>query len=360
MEMCFRFRYGRSLRYDQSISLPKEQNRVNMSDKTGQNELISVIVPIYNVEEYLPACVESIIKQTYSRLEIILVDDGCTDRSGAICDEYAGKDSRIRVIHQKNRGLSGARNAGLKACHGNYISFIDSDDIIHSQFIEMLYTLCQNHDCPLAVAGIGGIHEEKEVPAGAVTYDLAEKDQGKVRSSRELLDLFYHMDHHNNITVAWNKLYRRDVIGDFLYPEGFVYEDEATTFAYIYRAQNTVWTDAPLYYYRQRPGSITQQKFSLKRLDVLEAYKRRRAFYLEQQEEDYALREEYCQLSAYLNFYALVKKHLPQERETLRQLRQDYGKLYHTYDHSRWSPKRRFFYGISLLAPGLYGRLKGR
>ena len=124
------------------------------------NELISVIVPVYNVEEYLPKCIESIINQTYKNLEIILVDDGSTDNSGRICDEYAKKDDRIIVFHKENGGLSDARNCGIDAATGDWVQFVDSDDYIHQTMVEKMYSSCKRNQTKLAVCGRVDVNAE--------------------------------------------------------------------------------------------------------------------------------------------------------------------------------------------------------
>ena len=126
------------------------------------DELISVIVPVYNVEKYISRCIESIMKQTYKNIEIILIDDGSTDNSGKICDEYSLKDDRINVIHKKNGGLSDARNTGLDIAKGKYISLIDSDDFVSKFFIETLYNTCKNENCEIAICEYERVYEEKE------------------------------------------------------------------------------------------------------------------------------------------------------------------------------------------------------
>lgn len=325
--------------------------------------LVSVIIPVYNVRDYIRECVDNVLAQTYTELEILLVDDGSTDDSGKICDEYAAMDDRVRVIHRKNGGLSAARNSGIKECHGEYVSFIDSDDAVSPMFIESLYDMCERSGCRIAIAGIkvaggrdGTTMEELLLASGHP--DRSSAVEYREYTAHQLLDRFYDNDRHHTITVAWNKLYKREVISDIRYPEGFVYEDEATTYAFLYNAERIAWTDEKLYFYRNRPGSITKDSFSLKRLDVLEAYRRRRQFYIDHGEKEYAVREEYCQLSAYLDFYHILWKKLPDEKKVRRELLDTYKDLYKKYDKASWSPKRRLLYGSCYLFPAVYGMIK--
>ena len=328
-----------------------------------EKKMISVIIPVYNVKDYIRECIDSVLAQTYTELEILLVDDGSTDDSGRICDEYAEKDTRILVIHRKNGGLSAARNTGIQECSGEYVSFIDSDDAVSPVFIETLYDMCVKTGCKVAIGGIKGAGGKDGITM-AELLSSAGKDSSqapqdrKEYTSHELLDHFYDSDKHHTITVAWNKLYKREVIADYRYPEGLVYEDEATTFAFLYNAGKIAWTEEKLYFYRNRPGSITKDGFSLKRLDILEAYRRRRRFYAEHGEKKYVVREEYCQLSAYLEFYYLLGKKMPEAKLARKGLLASFRLLYKTYDKSAWAPKRRLLYAACFLVPSLYGFIK--
>lgn len=226
-----------------------------MEDK----KFISVIVPVYRVEEYLDRCIQSILSQTYRNLEIILVDDGSPDDCGKICDRYAGLDHRITVIHQNNSGLSGARNVGLEIAHGDYVCFVDSDDEIDSQMIETMYWAisCRNDD--LALCGHQQVNENTApkafVPGSAPI---------RYMTSDELWqEVFSRM---NN--AAWNKLYRRDLIGNLRFPDGLIHgEDLIFNLKYLIGCESAVLIDAPLYHYYTRPGSITNSVFNKNRID---------------------------------------------------------------------------------------------
>ncbi|MBR3515554.1 MAG: glycosyltransferase [Lachnospiraceae bacterium] len=344
------------------MSLRKETKIDINGTSNTLDQLISVIIPVYNVQDYLRECVESVRHQTYSKLEILLIDDGSTDESGTICDELAETDDRISVIHRKNGGLSAARNTGLGICKGEYVCFIDSDDRVSSLFVETLYKMCVESGSKVAVAGISIITADGSILSDKGTEEADSSDNKKSKyteyTSRQVLDRFYDMKVHIDTVVAWNKLYRRDVIGDFLFPEGYVYEDEATTFAYLYYSDIIAWTDLKLYFYRERSGSITKNDFSLKRMDVLNAYKRRRDFYLKHGEQEYALREEYYQLSAYLKYYYLVGKNLPEEKQERKKLAKQFRTLYRNYDRRKWEGKRKVLYGVCYIFPSLYGWLE--
>lgn len=236
---------------------------------------ISVIVPVYNVEKYLPKCVSSILKQTFSDFELILVDDGSPDGCGVLCDEYAKKDSRVRVIHKKNGGLSDARNVGIDAAKGDYLMFIDSDDWIDVDMLELLYTQAQKYDAQIVECSFRNVFEnrmeEETSCSGAVVLGTG------IDGIEGILDWKHFKP------VAWNKLYHRSVIGDVRYPVGKLHEDEFTTYKYFYRAAKIAYVDVSKYnYVKSRAESITAV-YKEKNLDVCFAMRERRAFIEEHQ-----------------------------------------------------------------------------
>ncbi len=232
--------------------------------------MISVIVPVYKVEEYLEQCINSILKQTYTDFELILVDDGSPDRCGEICDEYAKKDIRVRVVHKENGGLSDARNAGLKIAKGSWISFIDSDDWIAYNYYEtMMRFVNENND--VIVCGISIVDEE-----GTKIGEYASKTCE--------LDNFSAMKHLIKEDIlkqtVWNKIYRRSIIDDIEFVVGKCNEDDFWTYRIIANCRKIQCCQNQLYYYRQRQGSIMNREYSFKRLDELEARKERYLFIL--------------------------------------------------------------------------------
>ena len=215
--------------------------------------LISIIVPVYNAEQYLEKCVNSIINQTYTNLEIILVDDGSPDNCGAICDEYAKKDSRIKVIHEKNSGQSIARNAGLDNATGEFVGFIDSDDTIEPGMFEDLYNAIQGVD--LAVCGHSLVYDGKVESAS--TDNIIELD--KEGLWREVFGKL------NN--AVWNKLFKRELINDLRFDLRFAHgEDLIFNIRYLERANLGKVVDKPLYNYYKRNDSITTGKFTRRKL----------------------------------------------------------------------------------------------
>lgn len=246
---------------------------MRLLNSSMQEELISVIVPIYNVEKYLNRCVDSIIKQSYTNLEIILVEDGSPDSCYLLCDQLAEKDRRIKVIHQENKGLSGARNAGLDIATGDYIVFIDSDDFVQDNFVEKLYTGLIRNNVDICQCGIQNVADELDVH-----YET--KNKWKVKTGKEVL-LELYGPRHLEYTVVWNKLYKKKVIGDLRFPIGKIHEDEYFTYLIYDRAEEMAVVDAKLYYYYVDNNSITRSKYSLRRQDIIQAYKERLQYFKE-------------------------------------------------------------------------------
>lgn len=213
--------------------------------------MISVVVPIYKVEEYLEKCIISIENQTYKDLEIILVDDGSPDNCGKICDEYALKDTRIKVIHKVNGGLSDARNAGIDVASGEFISFIDSDDYIHPQMLEVLYNIMQESKADIAVCGFKQVNECEDTEFVYIEEPVkTEKAVGQ--------QVMNQLQHKNLITVvAWNKLYRARLFKNNRYKKGIVHEDEFLIHHLLHECNLIVYTNEPMYFYVQRNNSIT-------------------------------------------------------------------------------------------------------
>ncbi|WP_051545390.1 glycosyltransferase family 2 protein [Butyrivibrio sp. MC2021] len=236
-------------------------------------DLISIIVPSYNVEKFLDACVDSICSQTYDNLEIILVDDGSTDSTGALCDSWKEKDSRIRVIHQENRGLSGARNAGIRAAKGEYLSFIDSDDIIAPDYVEVLYScICEGH-VTMAQGRSNNFHDPAETETFQSTYETRLMDSRDM--CHELMTTY-----HKGWGIVMTKMFHRSLFEHLEFPVGRIHEDEYLVYRLIWEARKVALSDRIIYYYRsKREGSITHSGFSVKRLDVLDARKKRCEFF---------------------------------------------------------------------------------
>lgn len=235
-------------------------------------DLISVIVPVYNVEKYLCECIDSICAQTYQNMEIILVDDGSTDSCPDLCDSYALRDSRIKVIHQANQGLSAARNKGYEASNGKYIAFVDSDDTISDIYIETLHKLITENDAQIAVCAYTRTSNELKVKT-APDYTLtSEKMLREWHGKRKSIE-----------TVAWNKLYSRQIFENFknfkIFPEGKTHEDIYTSHLFVEKASEIAVTGRKLYYYRKRDNSISHKRTKESIRQDIEAQQARLAYF---------------------------------------------------------------------------------
>ncbi len=237
-------------------------------------ELVSIIIPIYNIEDYLERCVESVVHQTYSNLEIILVDDGSTDHCPQMCDEWAKKDSRIRVIHQKNGGLSVARNSGLDIAVGAYILLLDSDDYIAPDTVECLLSALTNTDADLSICGFIRGSEEHHV------FEHCKTESPEVVDAETALMRIYAGDESAlKYGAACFKLYQRHLFDGVRFPVGKLFEDIYTTHKLLAAAGKIAVLNEPLYYYFQRESSIMNSTFTLKKLDYLQALVDRVAFF---------------------------------------------------------------------------------
>lgn len=229
-----------------------------------EQPLVSIIVPVYKVEQYLNRCVESLVGQTYRALEIILVDDGSPDGSGSLCDEWAEKDSRIRVLHKANGGLSSARNAGIEVCTGQYIAFVDSDDWMEQDAIAYLYGLLQTHQADFVM----GENLRTYGEAAPKQKDFRER----VCTREEFLRLFFKIGTQVDVMYAWGKLYRRELFREVRYPVGLTDEDVPTTFSIIMESDRIVYSTKVVYDYYYNPQSITGTTFNVKKFDLLKVW----------------------------------------------------------------------------------------
>lgn len=225
--------------------------------------MLSVIVAVYNVEKYIEKCIQSIVNQSIQELEIILIDDGSTDNSGAICDRYAKSDSRIRVIHKKNGGLSDARNAGIEVAQGEYIAFVDGDDYLHSKMYEVLMMNLKQTNADISICAFQDVQDYEIVQECDINSQLCEQIMPA--------DV-YHLFTQLIMTVAWNKVYKKDLFQNIRYPKGRLHEDEFVIHHLVGQSKKIVKTDLPLYYYVSRNGSIMKQ-INTKRIDdTVEAF----------------------------------------------------------------------------------------
>lgn len=258
---------------------------------------ISVIVPVYNVRDYVEACLRSILCQTCRELEILVTDDGSYDGSGEICERLAAEDPRIHVIRQTNGGLSAARNAAIRRAGGEYLAPVDSDDLLEPTYLEKLLTACEANRAQLAICDYRRIPEscrtlpweEVQEPGGPAGQEepgdpaeSTELPEAVVLSPQECLQRVYHPSSSGMSFTAWGKLYRRELFTEqgMEYPSGKLHEDQFTTYRLIACAERIVYVPGERYGYRVREGSIMQKPFGRKRLDLMEATRGQCDFFL--------------------------------------------------------------------------------
>lgn len=232
---------------------------------------ISIIIPVYKVEKYLDKCVESVVNQTYKNLEIILVDDGSPDKCPQMCDEWAKKDKRIKVIHKENGGLSDARNKGLDMATGDYIMFLDSDDYVSMQICEKLLDLSLKNNADISMCGFAEFYEDEDLLVVDTNCNTM------VLNRTQIINQIYKPT-INLLMTAWAKLYKKEIFEDIRYPVGKLHEDEFVIHQVIYKANTFAHTTEKLYYYLKRRESITAVKKQKNITDVLEAFKNRYDF----------------------------------------------------------------------------------
>lgn len=230
------------------------------------NELISVIVPVYNVEIYLKECLDSIISQTYLALEIIIIDDGSTDKSFEICKNYENRDSRVVLIHKENGGISSARNIGLDNAKGKYIVFIDPDDIVETDYIEFLYSMIKKNETDIAMCG----HKrfKHKIKKCDIIYETR-----KISNKECLQEILYQHNQTAMIVSPWGKIYKKEIFNNITYPEGRINEDLYIIGEILNMCNEISVNDTAKYYYRIREKSITEQGFKKNRMDIIFASK---------------------------------------------------------------------------------------
>lgn len=263
--------------------------------------MVSIIIPVYNVEKYIERMLATIVKQTYKSLEIILVDDGSTDSCGKICDEWAKKDNRIVVIHKKNGGLSSARNVGINIARGEYLFFCDSDDYISKNCVEYLYnTICNNQ----ADIVVGNYIETSLDNQGFNIYKVDEH----VLSGKQAIKEIYGKNNVQMVT-AWGKIYKASLFDNIRYPVGLLHEDEGTTYKLYYKCKKVIVSNKPIYAYFINNNSITKKTNKQNYIDLCNVLKEQAIFFEKHNEIeflDYTCVRYCIQMAAHylpLNYY---------------------------------------------------------
>lgn len=226
------------------------------------NPKISIIVPVYKVEQYIHKCIDSILKQTFKEFELILVDDGSPDSCGEICDRYAIQDSRIKVIHKENGGLSSARNAGLDIAQGDYIGFVDSDDWIEMDMYELLYRMCVEQGCDIAICSSEIHYNDKTVISSSHPFVIHDRNSAmKTMLEGNLYD-----------EVVWTKLFKRQLLEGIQFPVGISYEDTAFTYKVIHKCEKVCFIGEPKYHYIKRDNSMMDRAVKEVKIDAILIY----------------------------------------------------------------------------------------
>jgi len=312
---------------------------------------ISIIVPVYNVEKFLRECLDSIINQTYKNIEVICVDDGSTDDSGIICDEYAMKYSNIKVIHKINGGLSDARNVGIKVSTGEYLAFVDSDDVIYLDFIKILYTMCVNNNCDIAECDYQMFEDEK-------IFDYSEENFNQyICSSKEMQERLYCENSVRTITT-WNKLYKRFLFDDIEFPVGKIHEDQYVIYKILYNANNIAVTDSKMYFYRFNPDSITKRKFSINRYDIIGAFEERLDFYKKNNENNLYYACDILYQYVLQSLYYQTQIHIKTDKHKYKKNLMDKIKLNYNNVLKYTSIANRVKHGLFIASPLLYAIIR--
>lgn len=314
---------------------------------------ISVIVPVYKVEKYLKQCIDSIINQTFKNIEIILVDDGSPDSCGVICDKYSKIDSRIKVIHKKNGGLSSARNAGINASKGKYIAFVDSDDYTENTMYEKLYKLIEKYQADIVQCKYSEVSEEgKLINSSINTKDI------KVIDKNEALNNIYSVRYIETV-VAWNKLYKRSLFSDIKYPEGKIHEDEFIIHKLLYKCNKVVLYDEHMYYYRKIGTSIMNRRFNEKRLDKLLAVRERLDFFETNNEMELYKKTLNFYKDLLIVYYFMVKGSSDDNRESFKVIKHYYRNIFKKYvGNTKGSLTERAMSCIFYIKPEAYYKIQ--
>ena len=288
------------------------------------DSLVSVIVPVYKVEKYLSKCLDSIVNQTYKNLEIILVDDGSPDNSGKICDEYAQKDSRIKVIHKENGGLSSARNAGLDIATGEYIAFADSDDSVHLDFVEKLYRAIKEENADIACCSVEDFIEDKNKIECNLDVDKKTVIEGKGGGFK-----FYYDLGRKSTNVVWNKLYKRHIFETLRFTNGRVYEDRAIYLHLLAQSEKMVFIPEALYTYTIRSGSLMKSNFDEKKFLSVKANFEERVEFIKTNFSEFLSNEIISSFKNYFSVYIVCNS-----KEMKKKLRQDFKDKWKVYKSS--------------------------
>lgn len=321
---------------------------MTMNPEGGAMPLISVIVPIYKVEQYLNRCVDSLLAQSYPNIEVLLVDDGSPDQCPRICDAYAERDARVRVIHKPNGGLSDARNAGMDAAKGEYLAFVDGDDYVDPDMYAVLYQVLQKTGDKLAICGFTKITD-----TGVIRRKTDMRFPQRMTEDEFWYQLFF--PKRDLGTVAWNKLYHRSILEGLRFPVGAIHEDEWLVHQYVSRAGHISVANQCLYYYVVREGSITSQALSPRSLSILPAFSQRLAYFAENNKQR-AVTLTMRNYTRYVVFFLSDWRGEARYASYVSQVKEDFKREIKRYK-AQVSAKEVAYWKCALIAPTLMRRL---
>ncbi|MEH7225929.1 glycosyltransferase [Bacillus sp. JJ1566] len=316
---------------------------------------ISIIVPIYNLEKYIHKCVSSILSQSFTNFELILVNDGSTDQSGKICDEYAEKDNRVKVIHKENGGIASSRNAGLEVAVGKYIGFVDNDDYINKFMYEILYKHAMEHSSDIVVCDYINIDEGQKVDT-----ELLEQNYNTQHfSNLGALHFIYEDMEKDTFIYPWNKLYKRSLFSNIKYELGNIYDDESVAHELLYKCNSVTYIQNGLYYYVKRKGSQINTAFTIKKFGRVYALKAREVFFRKNKERELHDKALKHYMQVFFWYYFMATSTLTGIKKELKALKRTFDKsLIYLLAHKDISWKQKLMCVVFSVNPDIFRVIK--
>lgn len=314
------------------------------------NPHISIIVPVYNLKSLLPRCVESILAQTFTDFELILVNDGSTDGSENLCERYAEQDKRIKVIHKENGGVASSRNIGLQAASGAYIGFVDNDDHIHPAMFETLYRQAKTDDADMVICDYVKLLEDEQSMETPVDPNAVVEHFDSTAALQQLYE-------PNAITyiVPWNKLYKKHLFNGITYEHGFICDDETVIHQLLYRCRKISYIQQGLYYYVQRKDSQANASFNKQKLHIVYALKGREKFFRKKGLRELQQKALSMYLEAFFVKYNQAKSTLPDAQSELKKMKRTFNRsLFFLWLHREMGWRKKIMCTLFFIHPSLY------
>ena len=313
---------------------------------------ISIIIPIYNAEKYLPHCLESIINQTYHNVEIILINDGSTDSCPQICEDYAQNDKRVKVIHKENGGLSDARNAGLKIANGDFISFVDNDDILSISFCDRLVQIALQNDADIVECSFKKFLDEDQIDKNSIISQGSIEVYSTERALELLMREYFKQ-------MVWNKLYKKEVIQNLDFPKGKMNEDEFWTYKVFGNSKTIVKLSDCLYFYRQHPESMMGKSYKINRLDGIEALEKRISYTKENFPKLENLATKVFCFGSMAHYQRICdNREIDPQKIFRRKIIANVKKYNQIEVIKKWDWKAIFWYQLFLIAPNVFVKIR--